>query len=132
DPTQAAAAADTLKAEGVVAIIGPSSGASMAAALPVLVQNELPTLLGPPLPYPNFNQEPYIFSPNLHQVSTQADDFIDFLDAMGLQNPIVITNDDASGTAIQALWDGKGYPVEVVPLDVTNYEPVLSELRDAG
>jgi branched-chain amino acid transport system substrate-binding protein len=100
--------------------------------LPVFTQLEIPILIGPPIPYPNFNKEPYVFSPNLHQVTLQKEDFKDYMAALGIKNPVLITNDDASGVAISGIWDADGYATEIVPLDVTNYEPVLSKLRDAG
>ena len=133
DPTQAVAAGDTLAAQDVIAIIGPSSGASMTVSLPVLIDLEIPILMGPPLPYPNFNMEPNVFSPNLHQVApTQLNDFQDYLAALNIENPVVITNDDASGAIITKIWGSIDIPVELVPLGVTNYEPVLVGLRDNG
>lgn len=131
DPTQAVAAIDTLVDAGVVAFIG-FSGSSFGSALPRLLETELPVIFIPPIPYPNFNKEPYIFSPNIPQVQQQIQDFIAYADALGAQKPVVLTTDDVVGDSVAATAESFELEFRQVPTDVTNYEPILSELRDQG
>lgn len=133
DPTTGAAVARRMVDDDeIVAIIGPNVGAVLVPTYPILKEATKPVMIITPVPYPNYNQEPYLFGPNLHPIPVQADDFVQYADALGLENMVVITNDDATGAALTPVYEGLGLKVETVPLSVTDYTPVLTGMRSDG
>jgi ABC-type branched-subunit amino acid transport system substrate-binding protein len=131
DPTQAVAAVDTLVEAGVVGMLGFSGGAIFAANAR-LIETQLPIIHIPPIPYPGYNTEPYLFGPNIPQVSTQLLDMKAYGETLGLTNMTVLTTDGAQGDAIKAISEAVGLVAQQVPIEVTNYQPILAELRDDG
>lgn len=127
-----AAAAPELKERGAVAIIGPDSGRELVPAFAELEAVALPVLVGPPVPYPNFNQEPYFFSPNLPQEPMQLDDLLAYVADLGLPHPVLLTTDDERGHSRAQLWRARGGAAELAPAGTADYLPVLSRLREAG
>jgi ABC-type branched-subunit amino acid transport system substrate-binding protein len=107
-----AAAAPELKERGVVAIIGPDSGREMVPAFAELKAVALPVLVGAPVPYPNFNREPFFFSPNLPQEPTQLEDLVAYIAGLGLPNPALLTTGDERGRARAQLWQARGGAAE--------------------
>jgi ABC-type branched-subunit amino acid transport system substrate-binding protein len=133
DPTASAEAATRLSSDPcVIAITGPNVTATMVSAFPVLKESGLPIIVNTPVPYPGYNTEPLVFSPNLTPIPMQQQDFVDYFDALGVTNPVFVTGDDATGDAVQGLYESRGLIVARVPLAVTDFEPQLAQLRDAG
>lgn len=133
DPTAAAEAAKKLSSDPcVVALTGPSVTATMVAALPVLLEADRPVIVNTPVPYPGYNEEPFVFSPNLTPLVMQKARFVDYFEAVGVTNPIIITGDDATGDAVQQLYTADDLTVSRVPLAVNDYEPQLAALQEDG
>ena len=131
DPTQAVAAVDTLVEKNVVALMG-FSGSAFSAAFPRLLETKLPVVFIPPIPYPNFNKEPFIFSPNIPLVSNQLADFIEYSKLLGVKNLALLTTADAQGDAISKAGEALGLTAKQVPIDVTDFQPILTELKNDG
>jgi branched-chain amino acid transport system substrate-binding protein len=131
DPTQAVSAAQRLLDDDcIVAMVGPT-GPQMLALVPTAVKAEKPTMFLSPLPYDNFNKEPYLFSVNLAHLPMQKALFGKYWQEQGVERPVIITGDDATGDVVAQFY-GTDYDVERVPNSVTDYEPVVAKLKDAG
>jgi len=135
DPAKAAAAARNFAADpDIDGIIGGAVGATMLGMYPVLADAKVPWLTLTPVPYPNYNEEPYIFSCNLNGIPVYGQAIIDFYKAQGTDpaDITVIGNDDASGQYNREVWTGQGIgSAELIPPAVTDFTPVLRGLQDA-
>jgi len=84
------------------------------------------------VPYPNYNQEPFLFGPNVGPLDVQVRGMLDYAKAEGVTNLVAISGDDPTGAAVKPVWEKNGIPVELVPASITDYTPLLTQLRDDG
>lgn len=133
DPAQAGAAARTLiENDDVMGIIGPSITANMLAAIPIVLPSETPILFLTPQPYPNYNEEPYAFSPNYAPFGLQAQKAVGFFDEVGVDPSEVafIAGDDATGESVKDGFVAAGVTnVQLAPVDGTDFTPLLRKFQ---
>lgn len=134
DPVQSTAAArDMLADSSVVAIIGPSGSAMQAAVFPEAREADKPVIFLTPAPYPDHNQIPNIFGPNITPTAQLVSIARDFF-GEEVDDWIGISNDDATGEAMKGILESQDPPmsIEIVPSTVQDYLPVVQRLQDEG
>ncbi len=135
NPSQAAALARQLAGDpNVMGIVGGCCAAIEQAVYTVATTSKVPWITLTPSAYPNFNHEPYAFSPNLGSTAKQPPFYFRIFEKMGLERNqlAVLANDDASGQSLGVPSQKYGNVVKYVPASVTDYTPILSQLRAGG
>lgn len=136
DPTQSAADARELAANPKVkGIIGGTVTALMLAEYPILQAAKIPTIFLSPNPYPNQNQTPYIFGPDVgggpQLVELLAKTAAYF--HISKSQIAIAVNNDASGQANSSFFKAAGYNnITEFPATLTNFGPYIAQMKSAG